>query len=491
MEFLFHTALRDRYLRNVAESGRKTEALFETLRSGIKNGEIPAGVQMPSTRKLAEWFGLSRGAVNLAYEMLAADGLVRTREGSGTYAVYEPPAISSSSKEAVTAMPALSPWAGRLPAVPAHLRKAPDNEFDVIDLTPGAVDTALFPTEPWKRVMYDEIRRFAGKQHEDAYFPEGHTLLREMIARHLQRERGIAVDPDLVMITNGSMQAIALLGMLLICEGDPVVIENPSYRGIRHAVVAAGGRPIPARVDRQGVVPEPWDARLLFVTPSRQFPTGAVLSPDRRKRLIEWAAQQQALIVEDDYDSEFRWGGRPVAPLKTLDRADRVVYLGSFSKTMLTDLRIGYAVVPQTLAEAFRRAKYLIEPHPSAIIEQRALARFMAEGGYARHLRKMQRTCGRRLAQFRSQLIEIAGDLFDLFPSEAGLQLFASWRGDPEHYERLKRVALDVGVRWRDGGVYYWHGEQPASALFGFAHLSEFTLAEAIRRMDYALRQLR
>jgi GntR family transcriptional regulator/MocR family aminotransferase len=485
MEFLFQTKLRERYLKLEAESG-KTNALFETLRQAIREGTIPAGARLPSTRTLSGWFGLSRGSVNLAYEMLAAEGLVRARERSGNYAVYEPANVPGPKKGRSATIPVLSTWASRLLAVPVRADKGTDVP-GVLNLEPGAVDAALFPTESWKRVIYEEIRQFANRQHEDSYMPEGHLPLREMIARHLQRERGISVDPSLVMITNGSMQAIALLAMLLIREGDPVVMENPSYIGILRAVLAAGGQPIPARMDREGIVPDAWDARLLFVTPSRQFPTGAVLSPDRRKRLIEWAAARQAVIIEDDYDSEFRWGGRPVAPLKMLDQEDRVVYLGSFSKTMLTDLRIGYAVVPKMLSEAFRRAKYWIEPHPVAIVEQRALARFMAEGSYARHLRKMQRICGRKLAQFQNRLKEVAGEVLDLYPSEAGLQLFGLWRGDPAKYEQWKQAALQAGVKWGDAAPYYWHGERPASALFGFAHLSEDELAEAARRMGIAL----
>jgi len=459
--------------------------LFEALRGAIVAGTIPGGIRLPSTRSMSAAYGLSRGSVNLAYEMLAAEGYVQARAGSGTYAAYEPAILREHGKQGKAAVPLLSSWAKRLSEPTARVSRASTGH--VIDLSPSLADAGLFPTDAWKRVMYEEVRRFADRQHEDALAPEGHRSLREAVALHLNRERGIAADPESVLITNGSMQAIALLCMLLVREGDPVAIENPSYAGICRAVLTAGGQPLPAEVDREGIVPQPWNARLLFVTPSRQFPTGTVLSPPRRKRLLEWASERDAYIVEDDYDSEFRWGGRPAEPLKTLDREGRVIYLGSFSKTIAASLRIGYAVVPQSLAEPMRRAKYWIEPYPSAIMEQRALARFMAEGGYARHLRAMQRTVGRRLAAFRQLLQEAAGDCFELYPSEAGLQLFARWRGEPQAYARLKRQAAAIGVAWAEGAAYWWHGVGPASALFGFAHLPEQALAEAVGRIGEAL----
>lgn len=483
MDFVYETELRRRYDRHYEAIGKKTPAMFEALREAIVAGAIPGGARLPSTREMAAGYGLSRGSVNIAYEMLAAEGYVGARMGSGTYVTYAPAVLRVSGKRPDEAVPALTPWALRLSEVPGRRLE----ERSEIDLSPRLADTGLFPTDAWKRVMYEEVRQFAGRQYEDAFVPEGHQMLREAIARHVVRERGIAAGPEQVVITNGSMQAIALLCMLLVREGDPVVVENPSYGGIVRGVQTAGGLPVPAKTDLEGIVPQDWDARLLFVTPARQFPTGAVLSPSRRKRLIEWASEREAYVVEDDYDSEFRWGGRPVEPLKSLDREGRVVYLGSFSKTIASDLRIGYAVVPQALAEPFRRAKYWIEPHPSAIMEQRALARFMSEGGYARHLRVMQRTIGRRLAAFRHDLQEEVGDCFELYPSDAGLQLFARWRGEPEGYLRLKRNASALGVTWADGSDFWWDGAGPASALFGFAHLPEATLAEAVRRIRSAL----
>jgi GntR family transcriptional regulator/MocR family aminotransferase len=490
MEFQFQTDLLHDFERHYAGSGRKQEALFEAIRAAILSGKIPLGTKLPSTRRLSEWYGVSRGSVNTAYDMLYSEGYVQAEVGRGTYAAYRPAVLKQpgGAPDTKASIP-LTSWAERLAPVPVPHRSKATTLLpqDMIDLSFGSTDPDVFPMEAWKREVYTVIRELADRQYEDAFAPHGHRALREAITQHLARERGIRTDPEHIMITNGSMQAIALLAMLLVKEGDHIVVENPSYSGIYRAVRSAGGRIISARVDEHGIVPDNWMARLLFVTPSRQFPTGAVLPLERRTALIEWASRREAIIVEDDYDSEFRWGGRPVEPLKTLDREGRVVYLGTFSKSMLVDLRIGYAVVPDALAEPFKRTKFLIEPYPSGIVEQRALARFMSSGGYARHLRRMQRICGRRLLYFRSRLEETAGDRFELYPTDAGLHLFARWLGGEESYAKLKRDAAEEGVRWTDGAGYWLDGKGPVSALFGFAHLKEHELQTAIERLGTCL----
>jgi len=493
MEFFFQTEVRERFERLMASGGRKTASLYDTLREAIMSGRVPLGTRLPSTRRMAEAYGLSRGAVNTVYDMLAAEGYVEAATGRGTFAALRGARLNGGGRgeeEANAAQLPLSDWAMRLPPIPERVQDTAVQPEGMIDLRPGEMDPLLFPAAEWKRAVYAEIREMTGRQYEDAFNAQGHRPLREAIARHLVRERGIEANPGQVFVTNGSMQAIALLAMLLVGEGDSAIVENPGYSGISRAVRAAGGKAVPAIVDRDGIVPADWDARLLFVTPSRQFPTGAVLPLERRLRLIEWASARQAVIIEDDYDSEFRFGGRPVEPLKTLDREGRVVYIGTFSRTMMTDLRIGYAVVPDSLAEPMRRAKFLVEPHPPAIAEQRSLARFMAEGGYGRHLRRMQRVCGRRLALLRSGLEAACRGRFELGRTDAGLQLFARWRGEPASYEALKRIAWEEGVRWEDASRFWLGGDGPASALFGFAHLDDSRLAEAGRRLERAFAKL-
>ena len=217
---------------------------------------------------------------------------------------------------------------------------------------------------------------------------------------------------------------------------------------------------------------------LLFVTPTRQYPTGAVLSARRRAELLAWASRQGAVIVEDDYDSELRWGGRPAEPLKALDREERVVYIGTFSKTMFVDLRVGYVVLPESLLEPFRLAKALLEPHPSALVEQRALAHFIGSGAYAKHVRRMKRVIGRRLLAFREEVEARLARWFRFVPADAGLHMYAEWRGDAGSYAELQARCSARGVNWSLGDSL-WEGDDaaPCTALFGFAHLKEAQIA--------------
>ena len=494
----FEIAVRPLYERFLAEGRGKRDALYEAIRTAMLAGVVPEGARLPATRLLAASFGVSRGVAAAAYDMLHAEGYVRTAVGAGTYAAYRAPAggpIGSADGPGGPADAApdgtarefhLSSAGSRIAAAGGRMRLDPEPGVPY-DLRIGQPVIADFPHDEWKRAVYAEIRRFPGRLREDAFRAEGHEPLRSAIARHLTATRGIRAAPDQIVVTNGSMQAIALIALLLLDPGDPAVVEDPGYPGTWASVEAAGGRLIAAKVDKSGIVPEDWPARLLFVTPSRQFPTGGALPMERRAALLEWAARRGAVIVEDDYDSEFRWGGRPVEPLKAMDRDGRVIYIGTFSRTMLQDVRIGFAVLPDGLIGPFRRVKAWIEPHPTDLIWQRALARFMASGAYARHLRRMQRICGTRLNRFRRLLKELPGEPFDWYPAVSGLHLYGEWRGEPGDYEAFRSACRERGVVWTDGGRYRLTPTDRCGALFGFAHLDERTMDAAVERMADAL----
>jgi GntR family transcriptional regulator/MocR family aminotransferase len=495
----FEIAVKPMYEQFLEEGYGKRDALYEAIRAAMLTGKLQEGTRLPATRLLAASFGVSRGVAAAAYDMLHAEGYVRTAVGSGTYAAYRAPIGGTRRAGPGRAASPAADGGGqreRLSAIGARIAEAGDRmRLDPgtrvpYDLRIGHPVIADFPYDDWKRAVYAEIRRFSGREQEDAFRAEGHEPLRNAIARHLMATRGIRAVPEQIVVTNGSMQAIALIALLLLDPGDPAVVEDPGYPGTWSSVLAAGGKPIAARVDKQGIVPEDWPARLLFVTPSRQFPTGGVLPMERRAALLEWAARRNAVIVEDDYDSEFRWGGRPVEPLKAMDQGGSVIYIGTFSRTMLRDVRIGFAVLPDGLAGPFRRAKAWIEPHPTDLIWQRALARFMAMGAYARHLRRMQRICGMRLQRFRARMEELPGAPFDWYPSFSGTHLYGEWRADPRAYDAFRAACLERGVSWTDGGRYRLTPSDRRSALFGFAHLDERTMEAAVQRISEALRRL-
>ncbi|RAV09387.1 PLP-dependent aminotransferase family protein [Paenibacillus contaminans] len=365
---------------------------------------------------------------------------------------------------------------GQAPRASAEARAA------MISFESGTPDMRLFPAAAWKRCLYAEARELLAEPREEPFASLGHGPLREAIARYLRRERGIAAEAGDVAVTSGSMQALALLIQLLVEPGDAVVVENPGYRGIRRAIDAAGGRLLPVRVDSHGIEVSRWDARLAFVTPSRHFPTGAVLSLERRQQLLQWAEERGAIVVEDDYDSEFRHHGRPLEPLKALDRDGRVVYIGTFTKTMVPNLRLGYAVLPPGLLVPFAKAKQLFEPHPASLLEQRALAAFMNSGQYERHLRRMKRVYSRKYALLETLLREKLGGLFDIEPTDAGLHLFAWWKGSAERLRSYLAACERNGVQLFEGTASY-AGDPRLCAVFGFSHLSEHEIREAVARM--------
>ncbi|MBW5447373.1 aminotransferase class I/II-fold pyridoxal phosphate-dependent enzyme [Cohnella sp. CFH 77786] len=502
------------YAAKLAECGSKHMALYQALRDAIADGLLPQGERLPSTRKLASVYGLSRGSVSLAYEMLAAEGYVRAGVGQGTFVAgpAEDGKAMRPGKEAGQAEAAelrLTQWGKRIAGArssgqPRSAAEAPDDGQAgssgpaAVSFIPQNIGARWFPWAEWRSVVSSCWKSGVRGPEEKTPAAAGSPELRRAIAGRLRRERGIRCEADDIVITGGSMQAIALLAQLLLEEGRTAVAENPGYAGIRRAVLATGARLVTEEADEGGIVPRDWDADVLFVTPARQFPTGAVLAYERRLALLGWASRRGAWIVEDDYDSDFRWGGRPIEPLKALDRERRVVYIGTFSRSMRTEVRIGYAVVPAALREAFIAAKTLYEPYPTGVTEQRALAEWMAQGGYDRHMRRMRRIYGKLEGTLRSELETHLGHCFRVLPSDAGLHLYALWRRDPLQYEQLKRVCRARGVEWKDGADYEAGtagtrgatSVRPPSALFGFAHMDEERIREGIGRIGQAAAEL-
>ncbi|WP_373232646.1 PLP-dependent aminotransferase family protein [Cohnella sp.] len=496
------------YSAKLAESGSKHLALYQTIRDAITEGQLPPAERLPSTRQLAALFGLSRGSVSLAYDMLAVEGLVQSGVGQGTFVVGWEEGRSvykgNSGEEAQIplAEPALTAWARRLMEkapetnpqsafTAAHISPSQVEEHvNPVSFVPEGIGAGWFPWLEWKAQVALQWKQF-GFTWKDARETEGSLRLRQAIATRLRRERGITCEADNIIITAGSMQAITLLTQLLLEEGKTSVIENPCYTGITRAIEATGAQLITQEVDRNGILPQDWAAELLFVTPARQFPTGAVLSYERRRALLSWASRRNAWIVEDDYDSDFRWGGRPIEPLKSLDREGRVIYVGTFSRSMCAGVRIGYAIVPDELVQPFIAAKKLYDPYPSGIAEQEALATWMSEGGFDRHMRRMRRVYGKLEEKLRLGLEQHLGDLFEVVPSDAGLHVYAKWLSSFEHYSLLVKECSCRGVSWKEGSIYARKGkEQDCSALFGFAHLDEDLIDEGVTRIRQAAEAL-
>ncbi|MGE5206784.1 MAG: PLP-dependent aminotransferase family protein [Chlamydiota bacterium] len=456
------------------------------LREAILSGIFRSGEKLPSTRDLAEQLGVSRTVALLAYDQLLAEGFATGRAGSGTY-------VSSGVGAARHARPGgavklrLSRFGSAAAAAwsqvdfPARRRPAL-----VYDFAYGRSDLQTFPFETWRRILLRCARQAPAAELD--YGPAGgNVTLRQAICTHLSRSRAVACDPSQVIVVNGSQQALDLIARVLIQSGDPVAIEEPGYQGTREVLRAAGARLLPVTVDREGLDPAklPSRARLAFVTPSHQFPTGAILPLSRRMALLRWAKQNNAALVEDDYDGEFRYEGQPLESLQGLDREGRVIYLGTFSRTVFSALRIGYLIAPQPLVQAFTAAKWLCDRH-TATLEQETLAEFILSGMYERYLRRVRRRNTARRQALLEAVRTHLGDRVQVTGEGAGAHIVL-WplRRAAEETVVARAAALGVGVY----GIspYFLRRPSRPGILLGYSRLREREIREGIRRLSQIL----
>lgn len=475
----------------------KQLALFHAMRDIILSGKQRPHHKLPTTRLLAEQLSFSRGTVNDVYDMLTAQGYIYTVGGSGTYVSHHTELTLDSIQE--PAKPTLSKWGSRLllnnqPYTNKPARESLPSAFidtSTISFQLNLIDFNQFPLQEWNKVMYEHTRQQYNSELVSQYTTDGHPNLKQAIAQHLHTHRGIVVEDNQIVIVNGSQQALSLLMHLLIDEGDEVALENPHYTGIRHIIQTVGGKIKSFPVDEEGILfkPQQQHYKLIYITPNRQFPTGSVLSMERRQHILKWAYEHQCFIVEDDYDSEFTYERRALEPLKALDTYDNVIYIGTFSRTMMQHIRIGYAVLPRALCEPFIKAKLLFERHPSSIIQQGALASFMQTGLYDRHLRRMRRLYRERAQFLIEQLSTRLSQLFSVNPLKAGLHIYAYWIGPSEKFYPFLEACEHYRVRLVNSEAMYDHSPRQA-VCFGFAHLSKEEIEEGIERITLAYQHL-
>jgi len=382
--------------------------IYDLLRSQMADGILGPGARMMSSRALAAELGVSRTTVTAVYEQLAAEGFLTTASGrvarvTGALGVQQAP-VKTRSERAKAPAPTLSAWGRRVAGL--GIPTLPQAEPARYDFLYGALASSDFPRLAWKRAYQEALLR---PQHSLYYAPpEGDPSLRRALQGYLRRARGIACDAEQILVVHGSQQAIDLCARLLLDAGDAFVFENPGYLMARHCFEASGARLLPVTADQHGIdtcrLPEDERLRLAYVTPSHQFPLGGVLPISRRLELLRWAQHRNAWIIEDDYDGEFRYGQRPIDALQSIDTDGRVIYIGTFSKALSPQLRLGYLVLPQALVPVFQRAKRLADRHAPAL-EQQVLASLIDGGAYERHVRRMRRENERR----RAALLEAIG----------------------------------------------------------------------------------
>jgi GntR family transcriptional regulator / MocR family aminotransferase len=401
-----------------------TDQIYRALRAAIIDGRLRAGELLPPTRDLARRLQVSRNTVGVAYDRLMGEGFLVARIGAGTY-VSDHFGASASPGRQITSQELLPHPRWNVPYPPRWtvVGGAPAGGV-MYDFRVGLPDVTLFPFETWRRLMARELRLSA--VGTAAYGdPAGHAGLRAAIARHVAVSRAVKADAGDVTVTTGAQQAIDLIARVLLGPGDCAAVEEPGYPPARLLLQSLSARVCPVPVDSQGIIVEaiPDDARLIYVSPSHQFPLGMPMSLARRMELLTWAAEHDAAIIEDDYDSEFRFGGRPIETLYGLDTRGRVLYVGTFSKTMLPAIRLGFLIAPRSLQPALRVAKYASDWF-SPLATQAALARFIDEGLFARHTRKMRAEYERRHERVLQVLTDQGGWLQPI-ESDTGMHLTA------------------------------------------------------------------
>jgi len=491
-------AAEDHGADRAGRAGGAGRRLYDMLRRQMVDGTLPAGTRVPSTRALAAEFGVSRTTVTTVYDQLAAEGFIVTSAGRvARVASQLAPAAAPRPGRRAHAAPPLSAFGRRVEKM--VLSALPAGEPCRIDFLYGAVASRDFPALPWRRAYQAALLH----QQPSLYYapPEGDASLRRAVQGYLARARGLSCDAGQIVIVHGSQQAVDLCARVLLDPGDAFAFEDPGYLMARRCFEATGARLLPVPVDVHGMeterLPNHDRVRLTYVTPSHQFPLGAMLPIARRQELLQWAGRHRAWIIEDDYDGEFRYGQRPIDALQSIDQDGRVIYVGTFSKALSPQLRLGYLVLPPDLVPAFRQAKRLTDRH-APVLEQRALASLIDSGAYERHVRRVRRENERRRMALLDAIARYLPADASVAGTAAGLHVVL-WLPSVRQQDES---ALVAAARERGVGVYpvspLFAGPaprararpRPAGLILGYASLTIEQIQQGVRTLAAALARM-
>jgi GntR family transcriptional regulator/MocR family aminotransferase len=483
-----------------------TGQLYEQLRRAITEGRLLPGDQLVPSRQLAGELSVSRHTVTTAYGRLVAEGYADGHAGGGSVvasAYPAPPMAAGARAPAGTRAPTGTgtrgpAGAGAGGAVEAGAEAAlrPSPRFAGwspyfrpppygcrFDLRPGLPDPSLFPAAMWRR----RVAAAVAAEHREYGDPAGRIRLRRAIAGWVARSRSVAAGEDTVVVTSGTQHAVDLVARILLEPGDCVAIEDPGYVPVRRLFGALGAKVVGVPVDDQGLVVDllPPSARIVYVTPSHQYPLGMTMSMPRRRALLRWAERHDAAIIEDDYDTEFRYVDRPLEPLQGLDTDGRVVYVGSFSKSFSPSIRLGFAVVPKPLAGPVAALRQLIDWHPP-IAMQTALAGFIDDGLLDKHIRRNRRVYAERHHIVTEALSGSLAEHLTVHPAHAGLHIAAVLRRGLRENEVLQTAARHGIVVSGLSDCFHTNPAQ-SGLLIGFGAVNTSGLPTALRMLDRVL----
>jgi GntR family transcriptional regulator/MocR family aminotransferase len=436
--------------------------LYAHLKDAILAGALAPGAQLPPTRDLCRLLAVSRQTVLAAYDQLMAEGYLSGAVGRGTFVAGSLPL----ARAVAPAAGLLRPLPARGEAMAAAMAQVRFHQGRLRAFRASMPGLDLFPFDVWRRL---EARRLRHGATDLGYGdPAGSMPLRELLCAYLGASRGVTCTPEQVIITSGSQQALYLLAQLLLEPGDGVWLESPGYQGACAPFAVAGARVCTVPVDEHGMdvahARAAWpDAKMVFATPSHQLPLGVTMSLARRLELLDWAAANRAWVIEDDYDSEYRYTGPPLASLQSLDRAGCVIYVGTLSKVLFPGLRLGYVVAPPALAGPLARAKAVVDRH-SAAVPQAVLADFMAGGHFTRHIRRTREAYAERREALLGAIASTLGDELVCGPADAGLDLCVHFRR-PLDEASVVQAAFEEGVEVRPLSYYANPGAGPECAV--------------------------
>lgn len=472
------------------------QQLYDSIRTAILDGSLSSNSRIPSSRDLVNQLGVSRTTVVSAIDRLIAEGYLQTIVGSGTFvssdipndcpfvntAPVQPDAVSATS------VAPLSSYVSKYGAAHQEIGTLPGYSGATRPFLPGVPALDEFPISVWSQIVRRTWKSVSGASLSYGEAP-GYYPLRDSIAEYLRAHRGVRCTAEQVMIVNGTQQAVDAIARICLNPGDQVLFENPGYSFARRALETNGATVAPMRVDENGAMVEEAlqqypKARMAYVTPSHQYPLGVTLTIERRLELIKWAGKTNSLIVEDDYDSEFRYSQKPIPSLQGLDLSQRTVYIGSFSKVVFPALSLGYVIVPRPMVKVFENALHLIS-RPASLVDQRVLNTFIRDGHFARHLRRMRKTHALRRETFVGSVETHLSDRLQIIGSQAGLHCAAVLKTGQSDQAASKKLEAN-GIISRSLSNYYMpttkESDRVGGLIFGFACATPKQIVSAIKK---------
>lgn len=495
--------------------GKIQQQFYLALKKHIQTGALAPGTKLPSSRSFASMMGISRNSVLAGLDRLSDEGYLYTRAGSGTYVALALPEqfiqIQHTASQSVANTHPLASSTNQTQVLKAQTSSAAmqiSSRIQSLQATWTAASTArgeqrmfsigigccdLFPHQLWGRLLARAWRQFSKQAHHTQVF--GFLPLRQAICDYMHATRGVQCRPEQVLIVNGTQQAINLTAQVLLDQGDEVCIDEPGYDAARGALLAQGAQVRPVDSDSEGMkledVIQHWpNSKMIYSTPSHQFPLGGTLSLSRRLALLAWAADQNRWIFEDDYNSEFRYHAQPIQALQGLDQQQRVIYAGTFSKMLLPELRLGFLIIPTQLIDAFQWAKHYADTR-SAYLEQATLAMFISEGHYARHVRRVRKACAERQQTLMHALALHLSDYVQIEANDSGIHVLA-WLKAPYTEQQFLTICAEIGLGVQALSRYYQQQPQAQvqrrqGILFGFAAHTPTEIDQAIQQLAEAL----